>query len=510
MANIKGGKYLINLLINFLGVNMNIITEKNEYYYDKTTGLILPQSNIIKNILKIKNWNEKKENEIIILLENKYDRKKISFYYKWLIKYFNFRANIIRKNVSENNNTPSLNKFNIEQHILKEGLSQLILSVTEDCNFRCKYCTFSEEFNNNRNHSLKYMDFETSKKAINIYLKYIKKGIKYNIFRVPVFCFYGGEPLLNFDLIKKSVDYIKSIYDYEVKFNITTNGFLLDKKISDWLINNEFLITVSLDGDQKEHNRKRITQTGETTFNKVFSNVKYILDKKYEKIYVSPVFDYKTHFLNCHEFFKKKLIKVISLSEVDTQYTKKYYNQFNKLDYNTYEKRIIKLLNEYDTNNDNNSYLYHLIEEPIIKWIFESNILSFSRNFVKFTGSCVPSDKIFVSVEGEFYTCERVPPTDISNIGNVNNGLNFNKIIKIIDKFNKKLDKCSTCYMSNFCQKCYKQFIDDIDFKPATDICQNIENEISFFSNALQFMEIHQSNLEKKHIRYEKLYNWRD
>lgn len=42
MANIKGGKYLINLLINFLGVNMNIITEKNEYYYDKTTGLILP------------------------------------------------------------------------------------------------------------------------------------------------------------------------------------------------------------------------------------------------------------------------------------------------------------------------------------------------------------------------------------------------------------------------------------------------------------------------------------
>lgn len=79
MANIKGGKYLINLLINFLGVNMNIITEKNEYYYDKTTGLILPQSNIIKNILKIKNWNEKKENEIIILLENKYDRKKLVF-----------------------------------------------------------------------------------------------------------------------------------------------------------------------------------------------------------------------------------------------------------------------------------------------------------------------------------------------------------------------------------------------------------------------------------------------
>ena len=59
----------------------------------------------------------------------------------------------------------------------------------------------------------------------------------------------------------------------------------------------------------------------ETTFNKVFSNVKYILDKKYEKIYVSPVFDYKTHFLNCHEFFKKKLIKVISLSEVDTKNT---------------------------------------------------------------------------------------------------------------------------------------------------------------------------------------------
>ena len=139
------------------------------------------------------------------------------------------------------------------------------------------------------------------------------------------------------------------------------------------------------------------------------------------------------------------------------------------------------------------------------------SILSFSRNFVNFTGSCVPSDKLFVSTGGNFYTCERVPPTDISNIGNINIGLDSDKIINIINNFNCKLKECSYCNISTLCQKCYKQFIDGSDFKEAKILCSNRENETKqFISSALSFLEKHQINLENKHIRYEKLYDWRD
>lgn len=490
---------------------MHVVTKNNEYYYDNDIGLILPYSKIMGDILNIDNWNERTNEEIISLLSNKYNSTKIIFYYKWLKKYYYFRNNILEESNYENQNRVLLNKSNIEDYILKNGLTQLILSVTEDCNFRCTYCTFSEDFSSNRNHSTKYMDFKTSKKAIDLYLTYINRGKKYNLFRSPMICFYGGEPLLNFDLIEKSVEYVHSNYGEDVKFNITTNGYLLDKNISDWLMKNEFMITVSLDGDEKEHNRKRINKNGKGTFNKVFSNIKYILNKKYEHFYVSPVFDYTTSFSDCHNFFKSNLIKVLSLSEVDTEYTYDYYRRFTENDYENYIKLIKELIENYSIENTSSSYLYYLIEEPFVKLIFESNILSFSRNFVNFTGSCVPSDKLFVSTGGNFYTCERVPPTDISNIGNINIGLDSDKIINIINNFNCKLKECSYCNISTLCQKCYKQFIDGSDFKEAKILCSNRENETKqFISSALSFLEKHQINLENKHIRYEKLYDWRD
>jgi uncharacterized protein len=63
--------------------------------------------------------------------------------------------------------------------------------------------------------------------------------------------FYGGEPLLNIILIKQIVSYTKSLehtHDLKFKFNITTNGVLLDKYMN-YLIENNFLISLSLDGN---------------------------------------------------------------------------------------------------------------------------------------------------------------------------------------------------------------------------------------------------------------------
>jgi len=78
------------------------------------------------------------------------------------------------------------------------------------------------------------------------------------------------------NFIKQVVDLCShiSLNDDYFKFNITTNGILLDKHI-EFLVNNNFTIKISLDGDFI-NNGYRITKNGENSFDKVFKNIKYI------------------------------------------------------------------------------------------------------------------------------------------------------------------------------------------------------------------------------------------
>ncbi|MCQ2964025.1 MAG: radical SAM protein [archaeon] len=360
---------------------MEVVTKNNTYFYDNKTGLIFADNSIISSILNISEWDSLSELELINILKINFDENKIIFYLKWLKKYILF----CKKYNYINNMSSSI--CEIEDYLLKFGFKQLIFSITEDCNFRCSYCIYSDEFLESRNHSLKYMDFDTAKKAINIYFKYFTEGKCYNLFKNPSFSFYGGEPLLNFNLIKKIVSYIKSIYSGEIYFSITTNGSLLTKEISDYLMDNNFSILVSLDGDETEHNRKRKYKNGHNTFNDVFNNLKYILDKNYDNIAINSVFDWDTNFINCENFFWNNNLKITNVSAVDDSFTKQYYNKFSISDFNYHKCYLEYLEQNYQFFNKNeDSYLYHLIEYPLISTLLDSNFISVQRNFNNYTG----------------------------------------------------------------------------------------------------------------------------
>ena len=103
-------------------------------------------------------------------------------------------------------------------HLLAEHyMGNLILQVTQQCNLRCKYCAYSGNYYN-RSHTSNRMDFETAKKAIDFYLKRSEKADQLAL------SFYGGEPLLEFELIKKCVSYIlQRKGDKKILFTMTTN-----------------------------------------------------------------------------------------------------------------------------------------------------------------------------------------------------------------------------------------------------------------------------------------------
>lgn len=108
-------------------------------------------------------------------------------------------------------------------------MALLVLRITDDCNFSCKYCYVKKEKN--------YMDFSTAKQALDYFAS------KYGDFKIQI---TGGEPLLNFDLIMDIVKYLEE-KNISSPINIQSNGSLLDqekvRKIKEHKIN----ISLSLD-----------------------------------------------------------------------------------------------------------------------------------------------------------------------------------------------------------------------------------------------------------------------
>lgn len=129
------------------------------------------------------------------------------------------------------------------------NLRQLILQVTQNCNLRCKYCVYSGSYVN-RTHTKKRMSFEIAKQAVDFYFAHNTNK------DAGVISFYGGEPLLEMELIKKIVVYSEKLYEgKELRFNMTSNATLLTDEIADFLYEHNFNLTISLDGPEEVHNQ---------------------------------------------------------------------------------------------------------------------------------------------------------------------------------------------------------------------------------------------------------------
>ena len=123
------------------------------------------------------------------------------------------------------------------------------LCVTHNCNLNCVYC-YQKHDTNNR------MSFDIAKKSID----WIFSNVPEDMDGVEV-SFIGGEPLLEYDLIRKIYDYTNEKYgnEYSYIFYATTNGVLLDEKMKSWFYDHKdtFVLGLSLDGLPDTHNHNR-------------------------------------------------------------------------------------------------------------------------------------------------------------------------------------------------------------------------------------------------------------
>ncbi|HOT06715.1 MAG TPA: radical SAM protein [Methanotrichaceae archaeon] len=482
----------------------------NMYAWDNEVGLFIPFSHAMRGVLnKISNHNPPSREEVIWQLKNEFPEEDVEFCYDWLNKWN--RIKLKKPNYPEIHDP---DKGDIEKYLLKRGFTQLLLGVTEDCNLRCKYCIYSDFYKHSRGYSEKYMNFFTAKKAIDNYFSLLEMGKRFNPLRRPTIGFYGGEPLLNFKLIEKCVDYIEQNY-YKTMFVMTTNGCLLDEEKAKWLMKHDFMIIVSLDGPEQEHNRNRIYANGRGTFKDIMKNIRPIMKADYKKIYSLPVYDWRTDILKQEEFFNLKDIpQTMAVSQVSDYAGSEYYDQFTEEDRVAHFSKIEEGKIQYYQNLD-----HHRFKEKNTPFdalfgtapgneLFGSISIFHSDPIRPFTSACIPGTKIFVDVDGIYHLCERVPYS--FPIGNVDEGLNLDKIIKLIINYNKAMNKCEECKVSRKCNFCYQMFMTDCTISNSSEVCNEIETlRKNSFSSAFSIAEKFPDFIENSNPRHMNIKKYR-
>ncbi len=158
-------------------------------------------------------------------------------------------------------------------------IKALCLHVAHDCNINCTYCFASQgEFKGPRS----LLDFETGKKALDFLVA--KSGNRRNL----EVDFFGGEPLMNFQVVKDLVTYGRSIEEAAGKnfrFTLTTNAVLLDDAIIDYVNENMHNVVLSIDGRRETNDKMRPTANGKGTYDIIVPKIKALVEKRGNKSY---------------------------------------------------------------------------------------------------------------------------------------------------------------------------------------------------------------------------------
>ncbi len=155
----------------------------------------------------------------------------------------------------------------------------LCLLVSHTCNLNCDYCFASQ----GRYHGERaLMSFEVGKRAIDFLVEHSGKRRNLEV------DFFGGEPLMNFDVCREIVAYARSIekeHNKNFRFTLTTNGVLLDDEVIDWANRECHNVVLSLDGRKEVHDRLRRTVSGKGSYDTIVPKFQHFIERRGDRGY---------------------------------------------------------------------------------------------------------------------------------------------------------------------------------------------------------------------------------
>lgn len=376
-------------------------------------------------------------------------------------------------------------KFPVEKNkiidTLENEMKELLFEITEGCNFRCGYCIYSGKYRFERTHLNVEMSEDVAKRAVDLFFEHNEKSN-------PVYIsFYGGEPLLSFNLIQNIITYAKEKQDDKsIIFGMTTNGSLLTSEKFNFIVENDFNLLVSLDGPQEIHDRDRKYPDGSGTYEELMNNLQNLKDYNpdyYKGIGFLPTITDPMELPKFVEFFRTN--QLVKDHRVMPSFVKSFdtdmpivSNPEEELD-----KMWLNLMNEHATSisqKGNYSALLQRLFDLDLKSTYERE-MNFIGSDIMLKGPCVPgARKIFVNPSGDIRICERVG--NAFKIGDVYNGINYNEIFSLVDDYVELgQEDCPKCWAVRLCKPCFSYFRKNnkLDLDRKREVCTSLEESIS-------------------------------
>lgn len=312
----------------------------------------------------------------------------------------------------------------------------LCLHVTHDCNLSCKYC-FAEEGEYHGKRGL--MSLEVGKKALDFIVE--NSGSRKNL----EVDFFGGEPLMNWEVVKELVKYGRTIEKEAGKnfrFTLTTNGMLLDDEVMEFLNKEMSNVVISLDGRKEVNDRMRPRRGGQGSYDVIVPKFKKLAESRNQTdYYIRGTFTrYNLDFSEDVKHFADLGFKQISIEPVVAP---------KEADYSIREEDVNQILEEYD-----------ILAKEFIKRKREGNGFNFFHFMIDLSqGPCIykrmsgcgaGSEYLAVTPWGDLYPCHQFVGNEDFLLGNVYEGVNRDDLVS-------KFKKCNV-YSRSECKDCFAKF----------------------------------------------------
>ena len=312
----------------------------------------------------------------------------------------------------------------------------LCLHIAHDCNLACKYC-FAEEGEYHGRRAL--MSFEVGKKALDFLIA--NSGSRRNL----EVDFFGGEPLMNFDVVKQLVAYGREqekIHDKNFRFTLTTNGVLLNQDIQNFANKEMGNVVLSCDGRREVHDFMRPFRGGQGSYDKILPKFKAMADSRNQtNYYVRGTFThFNTDFAADVLSLADEGFKQISVEPVVAPDTE---------DYAIKESDLPKIMEQYD-----------ILAKEMLKREKEGRGFNFFHFMIDLSGGpCVAkrlsgcgsgTEYLAVTPWGDFYPCHQFVGQEEFLMGNVDEG--------IIRTDLQEEFKCCNVYAREKCKDCFAKF----------------------------------------------------
>ncbi len=320
----------------------------------------------------------------------------------------------------------------------KTAVKALCLHIAHDCNLRCRYC-FADEGEYHGRRAL--MSFETGRKALDFLVA--NSGSRTNL----EVDFFGGEPLMNLDVVKQLVKYGRSIekeHNKKFRFTLTTNGVLLNDDFAEFANKELGNVVLSLDGRKEVHDRMRPTPNGSGSYDVVLPKFRKFVEARGDKQYYL-----RGTYTRYNLDFSKDVLHMADLG-------------FKEL---SIEPVVAPDEADYSIRKEDLPYLkeqYDLLAQEMLKRKGEGKGFNFFHFMIDLTGGpCVykrlagcgsGTEYLAVTPWGDLYPCHQFVGNEDFLLGNVDEGIvreDIRNRFKEVNVYSKK--ECADCFARFYC-----------------------------------------------------------